>query len=308
MNSQIAIETKNLVRNFGNIKAVSKLNMKVREGKIHGFVGPNGAGKTTTIKMLIGAVKPSRGTGAIKGQKIGSREARKIIGYAPEFPSFYSDMKAFDYLIYMARLSGISHKEACKRGINLLDSLGLIDFRNKKVAKFSAGMKKKMALAQAMIHKPEILILDEPTANLDPTARMNVIDTLKKQVSEYNLTVLVSSHILTELEILVDDVTLINKGEIVLQGEIDDIRKEFNKGRFVLNTSNDLRMNELLKEYTWISDIHEYEKGGLFIVTDKVEMLKKELVSILHKESILLNHFNRETISLDNIYKTMIQD
>jgi ABC-type multidrug transport system ATPase subunit len=229
MEQQTIIKTMGLTKRFGDITAVDNLNLEVLESRIHGFVGPNGAGKTTTMKMLVGAIHATKGKGKIYDKPISSLKARKHIGYSPEYCYFYPNLKALDYLIYMARLSGIRYKEALSKARKLMGILDLEKFENKQVSKFSAGMKKKMGLAQAMIHEPDILLLDEPTANLDPTGRMGIVDTLKELVSASKLTVFISSHVLSELELLVDYVTLINKGSIVLQGEINKIKSEYKK-------------------------------------------------------------------------------
>lgn len=306
MNDEVIIKTIGLTKKFGDLIAVDKLDLMVHKSMIHGFVGPNGAGKTTTMKMLVGAMHPSKGKGYIKGQSLGSLKARRCLGYSPEFCYFYPNMKALDYLIYMARLSGIGYREGQKRANKLMGNLGLEAFKNKQVTKFSAGMKKKMGLAQAMIHNPEILLLDEPTANLDPTGRMGIINTLKELVSESKLTVFISSHVLSELELLVDYVTLINKGSIVLQGEINSIKSEFQKGKFILNTSNNnLIKNKLIKLDSVLS-IENEKNNELSILTVKPEALKKDIVKLIEKENILLEYFSADKITLEGIYKSMI--
>ena len=170
------IEAKNLTKTFGDFTAVDGIDLMVRKGTIHGFVGPNGAGKTTTMKMLIGAISCTRGEGYIKGYEVGSITAKQLIGYSPEQPFFYKDMVASDYLVYMARICGMKRAEARNKALDLLNWLDLGDFSESKVGGFSAGMKQRLSLAQALIHEPELLILDEPTANMDPTGRMAILD------------------------------------------------------------------------------------------------------------------------------------
>ena len=136
------------------------------------------------MKMIMGAIRPTAGTGHVMNYEIGSVEAKKLLGYSPEFPAFYSDMTALEYLVYMALLGRVNYREACYKAEDLLDIMGLRSHRDKKVIKFSTGMKKKVGLAQAMIHDPSILLLDEPTANLDPTSRMDIIGSLKALVEE----------------------------------------------------------------------------------------------------------------------------
>ena len=180
MDNNLMIETKELTKAFGKFVAVDGIDLRVGEGSIHGFVGPNGAGKTTTIKMLVGAIRCTKGSGVIRSHPIGSVAARRLIGYSPERPSFYGDMTTLDYLTYMARVSGVEGNGVKKKAAELLDWIELGRFLDTKVGGFSAGMKQRLSLAQALIHEPELLILDEPTANLDPTGRMSILDKLRQ--------------------------------------------------------------------------------------------------------------------------------
>lgn len=224
--NELMIETKGLTKAFGSFTAVDNVDIKVEKGTIHGFIGPNGAGKTTTIKMLVGSIRPTKGTGFIKGHRIGSFEARKLIGYTPEQPKFYGNMSAFDYVVYMGRISGMGKKDAESRASELLSWLELGGFVHKKVGGFSAGMKQRLGLVQALIHNPELLILDEPTANLDPSGRLSIINKLKSLSKEKGITVFVSSHILSELEKMVDFVTLLDKGRVVIEGDVKSLKRK----------------------------------------------------------------------------------
>ena len=305
-NGSAIIQTGKLTKRFGSFTAVSNLDIVVKRGSIHGFVGPNGAGKTTTIKMLIGAIHPTSGSGSVNGYPIGSIAAKRLIGYSPEFPLFYSELSAVEYLVYMAYLGGIPPREGSKRAVELLDRLGLIDFKKRRLSKYSAGMKKKIALAQAMITEPEVLILDEPTANLDPTGRMEVVDTLRVLAKSKQTTIFISSHILTELEQLVDNVTLINKGETVIEGNIGEIKSEFNKGRFVLKTSDNARVISELGGLGSISALNEIDNAEILVTTANPDEMKQKLIEILYLGKISIDRFNEEDISLENIYKHMI--
>lgn len=178
MDNGVMIQTREMTKVFGDFTAVDSINLVVKRGSIHGFIGPNGAGKTTTIKMLIGALRCTSGEGWISGHRIGSVEARQLVGYSPEHPFFYDDMAAFDYLAYMGRVCGMGRGDANRRTNELLGWLDLEQFAESKVGGFSAGMKQRLSLAQALIHEPELLILDEPTANMDPTGRLSILDKL----------------------------------------------------------------------------------------------------------------------------------
>jgi ABC-type multidrug transport system ATPase subunit len=298
----LMIETRGMTKVFGGLVAVNDLDMKVRRGTIHGFVGPNGAGKTTTIKMLVGLLRCSSGKGLIKGLAAGSKDARRIVGYSPERPPLYSDMTTEDYLKFMARLSGLKSAEAVNRTAELLDLVELTGFKDSKVGGFSAGMKQRLGLAQALVNHPELIILDEPTANLDPTGRRTVINKLKKLNYEHNITILISSHILPELEQLIDSVTLINKGKSVIENDLDQVKEDFKRDRYRINTSDNKRVIDTLKVKSYVDDIQVDQAGDIHITCLDAQILQDDLIDIITEHKLRLTTFDEETIKLDDIY------
>lgn len=305
--NELMIETKGLTKKFGDFTAVDHIDLKVEQGTIHGFIGPNGAGKTTTMKMLIGALRPTSGTGFIKGKKIGSLESRKIFGYSPEHPHFYEDMTAFDYLVYVGRVSGMDRRTSESRSLELLNFFELKKFAYKKIKGFSAGMKQRLSLAQSMIHEPELLILDEPTANLDPEGRITIIRKLKELCKKEGITVFISSHILSELEKMVDFVTILNHGQIVAESDIQTLEKKFSGKVYLLKTSknrevlNKLKSHDLVK-HAWIDDrdvIHIIAKG------DEKEF-KKNVTKIILESDTTLESFTMETSDLETVFMKLV--
>ncbi len=298
------IQTKQLTKQFGHNKAVDQIDLNISNGSIHGFVGPNGSGKTTTMKMLIGAISPTSGMGEIKGFPLGSKESRTLIGYTPEKSSFYKNMNAMEYLIYMGKLSGLTHEKAISRAYELLEMLQLLPFRNECPYYFSQGMKKKIMIGQSLIHHPEILILDEPTANLDPDTRMTIIDILRSLVETEKITVFISSHILTELELLVNEVTLINKGKIILTGKIEEIKKRFKQGVIEINSDDNIKFKILLEELPFVDEV-QIVNQKLKIYTTEPELLKKQLGRILYENQLMIHYLNEENITLNQIYQNV---
>lgn len=277
MDKLIVIEHMDKV--FGNYKAIDDLSFSLEGGKIYGMIGPNGAGKSTTMSLLMGLIFPTKGSGLIKGYPLGSNEAKAIMGYSPEFPNFYSDMSCLEYLVYMGMLSDLSYDEALKRTKELLEEFDLVEHQLKCVAKFSTGMKKKVGLIQAMMHKPEILLLDEPTANLDPTSRYEIIQTLKRLVKQRKMTVLISSHVLTELEMIIDHVIMINKGHVVLNQPIDVVQNEFNQEKLLVSCNH----NEHLQTYLETKGyFYTLNNGVLRVSIDDKQKCKKEIVYHLY--------------------------
>ncbi len=307
--SKYIIETKKLTKNFGKFTAVKDLNLKISRNKIHGFIGPNGAGKTTTIKMLTGAIRPSSGIGKIDNYQIGSKKGRSLIGYAPAESLFYENMTTIEYLIYIGQIKGLSKKMAINKAFELIDYFDLEDATYRKPIQFSSGMKKKVTVAQALINEPKILILDEPTANLDPTARIQIIDILKHLINAYDLSIFISSHILSELETLVDEVTLVRNGEIVLYGNLDVVKNKFKKGQYIINTSDNQKFKHYLKEHchSFINSIEDNNKGYVIVNVENENKYKLESVisPILSHYKIRLLKFDQEEVSLDEIYKNI---
>ncbi len=306
MDNSLMIETRNLTKTFGDFTAVDGINLSVQKGTIHGFVGPNGAGKTTTMKMLIGAIWCSQGEGYIKGYGIGSIPAKQIIGYSPEHAFFYNDMVASDYLVYMARICGMKRSETRKRALELLDWLDIGGFSERKIGGFSAGMKQRLSLAQALIHEPELLILDEPTANMDPTGRLSILDKLRQLSRERKATIFLSSHILSELEQVVDFMTMIDKGRIVVEGKMAELRKRFSGNHFLLKTSHNETILAAIKDKGLFRESWIDNEDFIHMISDNTTALRKEVVETVVRTGAELEHFSEERASLQDIYrKTM---
>jgi ABC-2 type transport system ATP-binding protein len=304
MANDVMIETRGLTKKYGKLVAVNSLDIKVQKGTVHGFVGPNGAGKSTTIKLLVGAIRRTSGEGFIKGYPIGSVDARRAIGYSPERPSFYKDWTAFDYLVHMAALSGLKTDEAERRSQELLDWLELSDFAKAKVGGFSAGMKQRLSIAQAMSHKPELLVLDEPTANLDPDGRMSLLEKLKRLPQEQGVTIFISSHILSELEFLIDSVTLINKGRMVAEDSVKAMKEEISLNRFALNTSNNEAVMKALQGHPSIQEMKLGNDGVIHISSQDMGRLQSAVMEAVTKTGSLLKNFGEEQVKLEDIYRS----
>ncbi len=304
----LAIETTKLRKEFGFFKklvAVDSLDLNIEKGSIHGFIGPNGAGKTTTIKMLTGAISLTKGKARIFGRKAGTTAAKALIGYCPERPSFY-DMGALDFLIYNAEICGLSFKEAKLKAEELLKWMGLEKFRDKKANQFSAGMKQKLGLIQALIHNPEILILDEPTANLDPMGRFDVLERIRLLARKQNKTVLISSHILGELEKIVDHVTIINKGKTIIQSDVPSLKKKFASNRFIVDTVNNIKYLKDISTWASVEKIWINAERKIEIVVKNSNKFKVTLFSKFKGKEIEINEFYPLRISLENIFLNVI--
>jgi ABC-2 type transport system ATP-binding protein len=218
-----AISTDRLTRRFGNLTAVDEVNLKVNAGQFFGFLGPNGAGKTTTLKILMGITFPSGGSATILGKDYHDPEIKPKIGFLPEQPYFYDYLSAPELLNYYAQLSGVSAADRAKRIGPVLERVGLGDTGNKQLRKFSKGMLQRVGIAQAIIHDPEVVFLDEPMSGLDPLGRHEVRE-LIQGLKDQGKTIFFSTHILSDAEALCDRVAVIHKGELRGVGVVDDFR------------------------------------------------------------------------------------
>ncbi|MFX1499592.1 MAG: ATP-binding cassette domain-containing protein [Promethearchaeota archaeon] len=282
------------------LEAVSEIDLRVKPG-IHGFLGPNGAGKTTTINMLVGAISITKGIAKIRDNKAGSVTAKQIIGFLPQDPVFYEDMLGEDYLIYMGQLGGLQKREAKLKAQELLDFFDLFEFRNKEIGTYSGGMKQKIGIASALIHDPKVLILDEPTANLDPIGRADVINKIKSLSDR--VSVFVSSHILSEIEQMCEDVSMIDQGKIVISDTIRNIKKSFITNLFILDTNMNEKLQNQLKDKEYVTSISLNEiDGKIHIIPKNAEKLREVIPEILVKNKAILYSFHQPELSLQDIF------
>ncbi len=215
-----AIETFDLRRSFGEITAVDRLNLHVRQGAIFGLLGPNGAGKSTTIKMLTTLLAPSSGAATVAGHDIVNDPAavRRSIGYVPQLVSADGALTAYENLHLSARLYGIPRAERSRRILEALEFMGLGDAAQRLVRTYSGGMIRRLEVAQAMLHRPAVLFLDEPTVGLDPVARRTVRDRLLELRRDFQMTVLISTHAMDEADELCDELAILHLGRVAAVG------------------------------------------------------------------------------------------
>jgi len=222
------IETVNLTKHYNRQTAVNDLNFKVNEGEVFGFLGPNGAGKTTTLLMLMGLSHPSAGSAKVCGfdPLRNAREVKRIAGYLPENVGFYEDLDAVQNLEYVASLNGIQTNKASEKIDELLDLVELKQDARKKVGAFSRGMKQRLGFAEVLIKDPKLLFLDEPTIGLDPDGALRLMEFIKSLNRDRQITVLLSSHNLYQVQKISHRVGIMIKGEMVAEGSIEALAKE----------------------------------------------------------------------------------
>lgn len=274
----IIIKTKNLTKYYGNIKAVDSVSLTVRKGEIYGFLGRNGAGKTTTIKMILGLIKPTKGQIEIFGENLekSKKEILERIGYAAEFPGFYSNLTGIENLKINIKLLGIQNKDALEEALNIA---GIWEDRNKLIKRYSLGMKQRLSIARAILHNPELLIFDEPTNGLDPIGIKEVRKLIKSLAEKRKITIFMSGHILSEVQQLANTIGIIHKGRLLEEISFDELRRK-NSKYIELQVSNDSKASMMLERKLKVYDYEVQEDNIIRIYShyDRVSEINKMLV------------------------------
>ena len=217
------ISTRGLTKKYNSFTSVNKLSINIKRGTIYGFLGPNGAGKSTTMKMLLGLTKPTSGKFRIDGKKMPEDriEILREIGSFIESPSYYPNLTGRENLDIIRSILGLKKKDVEE----VLELVGLSEFGDRLVKKYSLGMKQRLGLAGALIGKPPILILDEPTNGLDPAGIHEIRNLIKRLPKMYDCTIMISSHLLSEIELIADDIGILNHGRLLFEGSMEELRR-----------------------------------------------------------------------------------
>lgn len=258
----IAIETRGLTRTFGQLTAVDDVDLTIEEGALFGFIGPNGAGKTTTLRLLAGLLEPTSGEITVGGIPVDHdpRAVHRIIGYMPDFFGVYEDMKVWEYLDFFARCYEIDAPQRQQVTDELLALVDLTEKRDAFVQTLSRGMRQRLCLAHALVHDPQILLLDEPASGLDPRARVEIRELLK-ELQAMGKTLIVSSHILSELGEICDQIGIIEQGKLLFSGSLGDVHRQLRRERLLRISviSEQEAAVAALREYRGVGDIAEVD-------------------------------------------------
>lgn len=298
------LDIKNLRKKFKNFSALDGLNLQIEKGELFGFVGPNGAGKTTTIKIITGLLAPDEGSVTIDGVDAirDSRSLKRKIGYVPDFFGVYDNLKVSEYMEFFASCYGIEGLQARKRTMLLLEQMKLEEKADFFVDGLSRGMKQRLCLARALLHDPELIVLDEPASGLDPRTRVEYLDTLR-DLKEQGKTLFVSTHILSELSELCTSIGIIEQGRMVLQGSMEQIFDQVNSSNPLLISvfSNKDKALTILKSHPCIQTISvggEEIKVGFIGDRQDEALLLQQLVDA----DVMISGFMREKGSLESIF------
>ena len=299
------VDTKNLTKRYREKLAVNTLTLSVQQGEIFGFLGPNGAGKTTTILMLLGLTEPTSGELSVCGYNPTHEplEVKRRVGYLPENPGFYDDISAKENLLYMARLNRIPEKEAQRRTSEVLEQVGLSEDSDRLVREFSRGMKQRLGIAEVLVKNPIAIILDEPTLGIDPDGAIRILEMINNLNRDHNLTVMLSSHQLQQVQQICNRVGIIVKGRLIVQGEMDELGRAILKGRqwnFLLEVGgNRDSLERSLQTIDGIDEIEKRSQGWFLRCTKDV---RPELVSLVTTRGLPLLQLRSEDPTLEEIY------
>lgn len=268
--SEYVIETNGLTKEYDGVKVVNDVGIHLRKGKIYGLLGRNGAGKTTIMKMILGLTSVTSGDISVFGNAVAQYDKKILsrIGAIIETPGFYPNLTGTENLEIFARLRGLKEKDTVKKA---LEVVGLPYADKKTFAKYSLGMKQRLGIANAIMHDPELLILDEPTNGLDPIGIAEVREFLKKLCEESNKTILISSHILSEIALLADDIGIIHKGVLLEEESMEELEKKTGS-YFALQVSDALKTISILESRFKISDYSVLDNNVIHLFEESVNM------------------------------------
>lgn len=304
----MSVVVSNLTRKYGTQLAVNNISFDIEKGEIVGFIGPNGAGKSTTMKMITGTLPPDQGSINIQGLPVADhlKEVRHLLGYLPENNPLYPEMYIREYLQYVAGLYSIKGKEAKERIEEIIGLTGLEKEIHKKIGALSKGYRQRVGLAQALIHDPEILILDEPTTGLDP----NQLAEIRQLISSIGRkkTVMLSTHILQEVEAICDRVIIINNGSIVADRLASELREE-SKGRkqTILVEPEGSPDPELWKKLPFVESVKSLGDGRFLLESSETRDIRAEVFNFAVNQKLTILSLSLQQKSLEEVFRELTQ-
>lgn len=305
------IKTVNLTKNFNGFRALDNLDIAVRRNSFLGFLGPNGAGKTTTIKILTNLLSPSSGSAYVNGINVTEdpKGALTDLGTVVETPEFYPYLTPKETLSYLGELQGMNNDDIRRRTAEVLDMVKMSEWGNKRIGKFSKGMKQRIAIAQAILHRPSVVILDEPTSGLDPRGMFEVREILTDLKKE-DYTILMSSHLLNEVQQVCDDVVLINKGKLLKSGPVDALIASTDLRRLEVRTYHEATDVQLrrISQLNAVSELEPLGPKDFVLSVAGGDEAQVNLLEELQNIGLRVVTFKESGASLESLYMSLIKD
>lgn len=299
----MSVEVKNLVKIYGEQRAVDNISFTAKQGEVLGFLGPNGAGKSTTMKIITGFIPQSEGSTTVCGFNTAETplEVQKRIGYLPERNPLYKDMYVKEYLAFVANLHKISNKKS--RVAEMIEMTGLEREQNKIIDSLSKGYKQRVGLAQAMLHNPDVLILDEPTSGLDPNQLVEIRALIKKLGKEK--TVIFSTHIMQEVQAICDRVVIINKGKLVANDSIEKLQDRVTGGNLItVEFAQEVSKNQLSK-IEGVKSVKALDDNQWELLSNKKVDVRSKVFHFAVQNKLTLLEMRRETYSIENVFQEL---
>ncbi len=297
------IRIENLVKHYGAVHALESLSLNVEPGVVYGFLGPNGAGKTTTMRILSGLARADGGRAWILDHEIGQpgEDVRPLIGVLPEEPVFYPWMTAREYLRdFVARLYRLDAPTARKRTDEMLSTVGLKESRNRRIGGFSRGMRQRLGLAQALIHNPPVLLLDEPVSALDPAGRKEVLELIENLHGK--VTILLSTHILADVERVCDVVGIINKGRMIVQEQREVLLSQYTASAFEIELDDGAQAwMERARQFPFVETV-SFENPVIRVQVKDIRAAQKALLESLAADELRVRKFEILHPSLEDVF------
>lgn len=294
---------KNLSKKFKNQVAVDQVSFELGSGRCIALLGANGAGKTTTLRMIAGLLSPTSGSIHFEGYENG-RDIREQIGYLPQHPVFHGWMTGKEFLVYVGQLAHLTKQEATKRADELLEKVGINDLKKKRISKYSGGMRQRLGIAQALIHKPALIMLDEPVSSLDPIGRREVL-TLLEELKE-DTTILFSTHILNDAEEISDGLLLMHEGRLVEQGHLTELREKYQAQKIELRFKT--TTEEMQKELAELPGIEEVsaDRDGLVCLVSEVDQARTTILTKTLDMGWNLTNFTVSRATLEDMFMEVV--
>ncbi len=302
------IQTENLHKHYGAVHALDGLNMTVETGTVFGFLGPNGSGKTTTLRILTGLARPTSGRASVAGLDLASDgwSLSRRIGFLPEEPAFYPWMTPREFLDYLGRLHGLSPLERSTRTKELLELVNLVEAGKRRIGGFSKGMRQRLGMAAALVHRPEVLLLDEPVSALDPVGRKEVLELIETLGGQ--CTVLMSSHILADVERVCSVVGIIAKGRMIVQSLREALMEHYAQPVFEAETADKpsaRRWADTLKVQPWAAAVSV--TGDVLRITVKdIALARRELLASAVAQEVVLRRYEETRPSLEDVFMQLV--
>lgn len=297
------VKISGLKKKFKGNEVIKGIDFELKKGNCTALLGPNGAGKTTTLRMLSGLMEPSEGTIVFPDAQKGE-DLRKFIGYLPQFPVYYNWMTGQEFLSYAGKLGGLSGKEAKERTVELLELVGIADAKKRQVGKYSGGMKQRLGIAQALIHRPRLIMLDEPVSALDPFGRREVLELLEKLKNE--TTVLFSTHILNDAEEVCDEILFLHNGEIVESGTMDDLRDRHKQSRVELQFKGQAADYQAAFASAGFVQAIETSEGQMKIFVSDLDEATKGILKIAADGEFPITKIESSRMTLEDIFMKVV--